>query len=72
MAKATLFVVPLRRGGGTRFKRVNAISMGKVAISIAIRAKGLWVIDVENVVVANEVNDFALAVDTYFQDADTW
>jgi len=70
MAKATLFVVPLRIGGGTRLKILNALSMGKVVVSTTIGAEGLGAIGGENIVIANEASDFAIAIDTYFQDAD--
>lgn len=70
MAKATIFVVPLRIGGGTRLKILNALSMGKVVVSTLIGAEGLGAIDGENIVIANEANDFALSIDTYFKDLD--
>ena len=70
MAKATLFVVPLRIGGGTRLKILNALSMGNVVVSTKIGAEGLGTIDGEHIVIADDACEFAFAVDKYFQNAD--
>lgn len=41
IAKASVFIVPLRIGGGMRIKILNAMSMGKCIVSTTIGAEGI-------------------------------
>ena len=66
MAKASVFVVPLRIGGGTRLKILNAMSMGKPVVATTIGAEGLGVVSGENVILADQEQEFASAVITLF------
>ncbi len=58
MAKASLFIVPLRIGGGTRLKILNAMAMGKPVISTTIGAEGLGVVSGENILLADDEKSF--------------
>jgi polysaccharide biosynthesis protein PslH len=69
IAKATVFVVPLRIGGGTRLKILSAMSMGKAVVSTTIGAEGLGLIDGENIVLADKEQNFSIAVKNLFTDS---
>jgi len=56
--QATAFVVPLRSGGGTRLKILQAMSLGCPVISTRIGAEGLEVADGDNVLFAEDGEQF--------------
>ncbi len=62
VANASVYVVPLRIGGGTRLKIFEAMSMGKAVVSTAIGAEGLPVTDGQDIAIADEPPAFADAV----------
>ena len=62
MAAGSVYVVPLRIGGGTRLKIFEAMAMGKTVVSTAIGAEGLPVTDGHDIVIADEPDAFAAAV----------
>ena len=66
MARSSLFIVPLRIGGGTRLKILNAMSMGKAVASTTIGAEGLGVVSGENIVLADQEQTFSEAVKKLF------
>lgn len=59
IARAAAYVVPLRIGGGSRLKILEAMAMGKPVISTPIGAEGLRVKDRENIVISEDPRDFA-------------
>jgi glycosyltransferase involved in cell wall biosynthesis len=59
IARAAAYVVPLRIGGGSRLKILEAMAMGKPVISTPIGAEGLRVKDRENIVISEHPRDFA-------------
>lgn len=59
---ATVFVVPLRIGSGTRLKILEALAMGKAVVSTTVGAEGLSLQNGEEIMIADEPNDFAAAV----------
>lgn len=61
-AEATVFVVPLRIGSGTRLKILEALAMGKAVVSTTIGAEGLALRDGEEIFIADEPKRFADAV----------
>ncbi len=61
-AEATVFVVPLRIGSGTRLKILEALAMGKAVVSTSVGAEGLTLRDGEEILIADEPKDFAEAV----------
>jgi glycosyltransferase involved in cell wall biosynthesis len=69
LADATVCVVPLRIGGGTRLKIFEALAMAKPVVSTTIGAEGLPVTSGEHLVLADGAADFADAVVTLLQDA---
>lgn len=62
MDRASVFVVPLRVGGGTRLKVVEAMGKGKAIVSTRIGAEGIDVEHEKNVLLADDPEDFARQV----------
>ena len=59
---ASVVVVPLRIGGGTRIKIYEAMGMERAVVSTTIGAEGLDVVDGEHLVLADDPQSFADAV----------
>jgi sugar transferase (PEP-CTERM/EpsH1 system associated) len=59
IAKSSVYVVPIRVGGGTRLKILDAMAMGKAIISSSIGCEGIEVRDGENIVIADDPEKFA-------------
>ncbi|HEX8818128.1 MAG TPA: glycosyltransferase family 4 protein [Terriglobales bacterium] len=59
LSSASVCVVPLRIGSGTRLKIFEAMSMGKAVISTTIGAEGLPVRDGEHLLIADDPSAFA-------------
>ena len=68
VARAAVYVVPLRVGGGTRLKIFEAMSMGKAVVSTSVGAEGLPVTDGRDIVIADEPAAFAEAVVRLLRD----
>jgi polysaccharide biosynthesis protein PslH len=68
LAKATVCVVPLRIGSGTRFKILEAAAMGKAIVSTRIGAEGLDFTDGSEIVLADDPSAFARSVDQLLQN----
>lgn len=67
-AEATVFVVPLRIGSGTRLKILEALAMGKAVVSTTVGAEGLALQDGKEIFIADEPNPFAEAVTRLLTD----
>jgi polysaccharide biosynthesis protein PslH len=61
--------VPLRAGGGTRLKILDAWAMGKAVVSTAVGCEGLAAEDGENILVRDTPEAFARAVIDVLKDA---
>jgi sugar transferase (PEP-CTERM/EpsH1 system associated) len=59
IAKAAVFIVPLKVGGGMRIKILNALAMSKAIVSTSVGCEGIEVTDGKNICVANREEDFA-------------
>jgi glycosyltransferase involved in cell wall biosynthesis len=59
---AAVYVVPLRMGGGTRFKILEAMAMGKPVVSTRLGAEGFPVTHGQELLLADEPEEFAAAV----------
>jgi glycosyltransferase involved in cell wall biosynthesis len=59
---AACYVVPLRVGGGTRLKILDAWAMGKAVVSTSIGCEGLDAVDGENILIRDDPDEFASAV----------
>ena len=62
LRKAGMLVVPLRIGGGSRLKILEALSTGVPVVSTTIGAEGLRLRPGEHVTVADSADAFAMAV----------
>lgn len=60
--KASVYVVPLRMGGGTRLKIVEALSMKKPIVTTSIGCEGIDVVNRESVLIADDAQQFADSV----------
>ena len=61
VAEATVCVVPLRDGGGTRLKILEAMALGTPVVATSKGAEGLAVVDGVHLLVADTPDDFARA-----------
>jgi polysaccharide biosynthesis protein PslH len=61
VASAAVYVVPLRVGGGTRLKVLDAMAMGKAMVSTSIGCEGIDVRPGEHLLVADTPEAFAEA-----------
>lgn len=62
IARAAVYVVPLRIGGGSRLKILEAMGMKKAVVSTTVGAEGLEVVDGETIVIADGAEAFARSV----------
>lgn len=62
LADADCVVVPIRFGGGTRIKILDAWAMGRAVVSTSVGCEGLDARDGENILVRDTPADFADAV----------
>lgn len=62
VSQAACFVVPLRVGGGSRLKILDAWAMGKAVVSTSVGCEGLSARDGDNILVRDEPEAFARAV----------
>jgi glycosyltransferase involved in cell wall biosynthesis len=69
VSEARCCVVPIRIGGGTRLKILDAWAMGKAVVSTSIGCEGLDAVDGENILVRDAPGAFADAVLQVLSDA---
>ena len=62
LAAAAAVVVPLRLGGGTRLKIVEAMAMGKAIVSTTLGAEGIEAVPGRDLLLEDQPEDFANAV----------
>ena len=68
IAAAGAYIVPLRIGGGSRLKIIEAMAMRKAVVSTSIGAEGLKVRDGENILLRDDPRSFADAVIECLED----
>jgi glycosyltransferase involved in cell wall biosynthesis len=68
MGEAACHIVPLRIGGGTRLKILNAWAMGKAVVSTSCGCEGLQASDGENILIRDDPRSFASAVAEVLED----
>jgi sugar transferase (PEP-CTERM/EpsH1 system associated) len=68
MAQASVYVVPLRIGGGTRLKIFEALAMGKAVVATGVGAEGLPVVSGQHFLRADSADEFAQAVIALLKD----
>jgi hypothetical protein len=70
LADASVVVVPLRHGSGTRLKILEAFAYGLPVVSTTIGAEGLDVVNGESILIADDPAEFAQHVVNLFEDRD--
>jgi polysaccharide biosynthesis protein PslH len=70
IASAAVVIVPLRLGGGTRLKVLEAMAMAKPMVSTTIGAEGIDVVHEKHLLLADEPSRFAEAVGRVLDDPD--
>ncbi|HEV7703516.1 MAG TPA: glycosyltransferase family 4 protein, partial [Gemmatimonadaceae bacterium] len=68
VANAACYVVPLRIGGGTRLKILDAWAMGKAVVATSVGCEGLEAVDGQNILIRDDPASFAAAVATVLHD----
>ena len=71
-AESGICVVPIRSGGSTRLKIVEAMALGTPVVSTPIGAEGLEVKHEENILLADTPADFARQTERLTRDRDLW
>lgn len=66
--KAVIVVVPLRIGGGTRLKILEAMAMGRPVCSTTIGAEGLEIEPGRNILIADTEDEMLNTISVYFND----
>jgi len=69
LSQARCCVVPIRIGGGTRIKILDAWAMGKAVVSTSIGCEGLDAVDGENILIRDTPDAIAGAVLQVLRDA---
>ncbi len=67
-ARADVFLAPIRIGGGTRLKILEAMAAGLPIVSTTVGAEGLDIKDGENILLADDPQDFAEKIDTLLKN----
>lgn len=62
VAKSAIYVVPLRVGGGTRLKVLDALAQGKAIVSTSIGSEGIEVTDRTNIYLEDTSEGFASSI----------
>jgi polysaccharide biosynthesis protein PslH len=62
IAQASLYIAPLRMGGGTRFKLLEALALKRPIVSTIVGAEGFGVQNGKELLLADSPNEFADAV----------
>lgn len=68
VADAAVYIVPMRVGGGTRLKVLDAMAMGKAIVSTSIGCEGIDVRDGHDILMADTPAEFAQCVLGLFND----
>jgi glycosyltransferase involved in cell wall biosynthesis len=68
LAAAAAVVVPLRLGGGTRLKIVEAMAMGKAIVSTRLGAEGIEAVPGRDLLIEDQPDAFAAAVNRLLGD----
>lgn len=69
IAKAAVYICPIRDGGGTRLKILDALAMGKAVIAHPIACEGLEVTENKNILIATEPAVYVAHLERLFGDA---
>lgn len=68
VANGRCVIAPLRVGGGTRLKIVEAWAQGKAIVSTSLGCEGLEALHEENMLIADSAEEFASAIVRLYED----
>jgi len=68
----SVLIVPLRFGGGTRLKILEAMSMGNPVLSSLIGAEGLGLIDGQDILLFRDKDEFVKKLSDLLSSEDLW
>lgn len=68
VARAAVYIVPIRVGGGTRLKVLDAMAQGKAIVSTTVGAEGIDVRHGEHIVIADDAQAFASRIVELLED----
>lgn len=71
-ARSRVAVVPLRSGGGSRLKILEAMAFGRPVVSTSLGREGLDLVDGREILTADEPGTFARQVVTLIEDQQRW
>lgn len=69
--KAAVYVVPLRVGGGTRLKVLDALAQGKAIVSTSVGCEGIGVTHGQNIYIEDDPMQFAGRINALFDDGES-
>lgn len=69
IAKAAVYICPIRDGGGTRLKILDALAMGKAVLAHPIACEGLEVTENKNILIATEPMEYLTHLEQLFGNA---
>ena len=70
IAKAAVVIAPLRVGGGTRLKILEAMAMGRPVVATQVGAEGIDAIDGRDLLIANDATGLARATVRLLRDSE--
>jgi glycosyltransferase involved in cell wall biosynthesis len=68
VARSAVYVVPIRVGGGTRLKVLDALAQGKAIVSTSVGCEGIEVTDGKNIRIEDSAAEFAQATIELLRD----
>ena len=68
MRQAGVVAVPIRMGGGTRFKVIEALALARPVVSTTIGCEGISVVDGEHLLIGDTASTFARQIARIFDD----
>lgn len=72
MKSKAIMMVPLRSGSGMRIKIIEGLALGKAIVSTSIGVEGIAVTDRENIMIANEPQEFLDAVSELIENKELY
>jgi len=66
--EASVYVCPIRDGGGTKLKILDALAMGKVIIAHPISCEGIDVVDGESILYASTAEEYVYQFERVMED----
>jgi polysaccharide biosynthesis protein PslH len=70
--RAAVAVAPLRAGGGSRLKILEAMALGRPVVSTTVGAEGIDVVDGETILIADDAAGFARAIAVALNEPTIW